>query len=119
MKLHSGNWLLGKHGTFEWVSDHKEAKSANRGRSHLTAYISRDEGATWEGGLLLDERPCSYPFGFQDGHGTIYVSYERDRWNQPEILVARFSEEDVLAGEVVSESSRLRMLVNKAGGSVE
>ena len=119
MKLHSGNWLLVKHGTLDWVSDHKEAKTPNRGRSHLTAYVSRDEGKTWEGGLMLDERPCSYPFGCQADDGTIYVSYERNRWDQPEILMARFTEKDVLAGEIVSESSRLRLLINKADGRVK
>ena len=119
MKLESGHWLLVKHGTLDWVSDHKEPKSPKTGRSHLMAYLSRDEGETWEGGLMLDERPCSYPFACQGDNGTIYVSYERSRWNQPEILMARFTEEDVLAGEIVSGRAGLRLLVNKAGGRVQ
>ena len=65
---------------------------------------------------MLDERSCSYPFGFQSDDGTIYVSYERQRWVQPEILLARFTEEDVLAGEPVSDRAALKRLVNKAGG---
>ena len=65
---------------------------------------------------MLDEHPCSYPFGYQAENGTVYVSYERSRWNQPEILMARFTEEDVLAGEIVSGRAGLRLLVNKAGG---
>ena len=119
MKLESGHWLLVKHGTLDWVSDHKEPKSPKTGRSHLMAYLSRDEGETWEGGLMLDEHPCSYPFACQGDNGTIYVSYERSRWNQPEILMARFTEEDVLAGEIVSGRAGLRLLVNKAGGRVQ
>ena len=89
------------------------------GRRQLMAHLSRDEWKTWEGGLMLDDRTCSYPFGFQSSDGTIYVSYERQRWLQPEILLARFSEEDVAAGKLVSERPALRLLVNKAGGISE
>ncbi len=106
MKLRSGNWLLVKHGPIDTLT----------GRVQLMAYLSRDEGLTWEGGLMLDERSCSYPFGFQSDDGTIYVSYERQRWVQPEILLARFTEQDVLAGKPVSDRAALKRLVNKAGG---
>lgn len=116
MKLASGNWLLVKQGRLDWISDAQEERTTQRGRSHLTAYISGDEGRIWRGGLLLDERECSYPFGCQAGDGTIYVSYERNRWRQPEILFARFTEADVLAGKAVSPQAALRWLVNKAGG---
>lgn len=35
-------------------------------RSHLTAYLSKDDGTTWTGGLMLDERRgVSYPDGQQ------------------------------------------------------
>ncbi len=58
MKLLSGNWLLVKHGALDALADVSEEKHPqNKGRSHLTAFLSRDEGATWEGGLLLDGRP--------------------------------------------------------------
>jgi predicted neuraminidase len=115
LKLQSGAWLLVKHGTLDWVSDLVE-RYDNRGRSHLTAYLSFDEGQSWQGGLLLEERDCSYPFGMQDQAGTIYVSYERQRWNQPEILFARFIEADVLAGQPTSPQSAFRQLINKAQG---
>lgn len=116
MKLQSEAWLLVKHGGLDGVSDAREERfPENRGRSHLTAYLSRDEGKTWDGGLLLDDRDCSYPFGCQ-ADGTILISYERQRWRQPEILLARFSEEDVLAGRATSAETRLRLLVNKATG---
>jgi hypothetical protein len=65
---------------------------------------------------LLDERECSYPFGCQADDGMIYVSYERNRWRQPEILLARFTEADVQAGRPVSPQAALRRLVNKATG---
>jgi hypothetical protein len=106
MKLRSANWLLVKHGPIDTLT----------GRVQLMAYLSRNEGTTWEGGLMLDDRSCSYPFGFQSDDGTIYVSYERQRWVQPEILLARFTEEDILAGKPVSNRAALKLLVNKAGG---
>ena len=117
MKLSSGNWLLVKHGSLDRVSDVLDAKKQQKGRTHLTAFISSDEGKTWKGGLLLDERRCSYPFGFQDEDGSIYISYERNRWNQPEILMAAFEETDVLAARSVSDTARFRVLINKATGS--
>lgn len=106
MKLRSGNRLLVKHG----------AMGQRVGRRQLMTHLSRDEGNTWEGGLMLDDRTCSYSFGFQSNDGTIYVSYERERWLQPEILLARFTDKDVLAGKLVSDRAALRLLVNKAGG---
>lgn len=114
MKLRSGNWLLVKHGTM----DAELEKSLNRGRTHLMAYLSRDEGNTWEGGLLLDERSCSYPFGYQDPNGTIYISYERERFNQPEILLSRFTETDVINGKATSDRAAFNLLGNKAKGSL-
>lgn len=117
MRLRSGKWLLVKHGSLESVSNALESKhTGNRGRSHLTAFVSADEGKSWTGGLMLDERPCSYPYGYQADDGTVYVSYERNRWDNPEILMARFTEADVLAGKVVSKDTHLRVLVNKATG---
>jgi hypothetical protein len=36
-------------------------------RSHLTAYLSDDDGRSWHGGLLLDERNgVSYPDGVEE-----------------------------------------------------
>jgi hypothetical protein len=116
MKLKSGTWLLVKHGTLEWLSDsQEELYPINKGRSHLTAYVSYDEGQSWQGGLLLEERDCSYPFGCQAADGSIYVSYERQRWRQPEILLAKFSETAVALGKQTSDIV-LRQLVNKASG---
>ena len=67
-------------------------------RSLLTAWLSDDDGKTWRGGLMLDERTgVSYPDGFQAPDGTIYISWDRNRSTDGEILMARFTEEDVLA----------------------
>lgn len=106
-RLASGRLLLVKHGPLE---------GEFRERSHLTAYLSEDDGQTWQGGLLLDERTgVSYPDGFQDAAGVIYVTYDYDRYGQKEILMSRFTETDVLAGKPVSQTFVTRQLINKAG----
>ncbi len=104
-RLASGRILLVKHG--ETIDSHE-------GRSKLTAWLSEDEGATWKGGLMLDERKgVSYPDGFQAPDGTLYVSYDRNRATDGEILMARFTEDDVLAGKLTAPKSKLRMLICK------
>ena len=75
---------------------------------------SDDDGATWQGGLVLDERKgISYPDGFQAPDGTIYISYDRNRATDGEILLARFTEDDVLAKRLVSPKSKLKMLISR------
>ncbi len=104
-RLASGRILLVKHGL---------TIDTCQGRSQLTAWLSEDEGTTWKGGLMLDERTgVSYPDGLQAPDGTIYISYDRNRATDGEILMARFSEEDVLAGSLVSPKAKLKMLICK------
>jgi uncharacterized protein (TIGR02145 family) len=105
-RLSSGNLLLVKHGPIDRGS-HREL---------LKAYLSKDDGETWEGGLMLDERyHLSYPDGIQAPDGSIYVVYDHGRYpgTHREILMAVFTEEDVLAGKP-SENTRLKVLVNAA-----
>ncbi len=84
------------------------------GRSHLTAFVSSDDGATWSGGLLLDERKgVSYPDGQQTDDGLIRIIYDRDRTGDREILMATFREEDAAAGRAVSDAVRLRMPISR------
>jgi predicted neuraminidase len=104
-RLASGALLMVRH-----------APAAGRRRSHLAAYVSDDDGRTWQGGLMLDERPdVSYPDGTQSGDGRIFLIYDHSRAGAREILMAVFSEEDVRAGRCVSGSARLRVVVNRAG----
>ena len=94
-RLKSGRLLMVKHGGLE---------EPVKARSHLTAYISKDDGKSWSGGLLLDERVgVSYPDGFQASDGRIFITYDFKRISG-EILLAVFSEEDVLAAEPSSET---------------
>jgi hypothetical protein len=103
-RLHSGNLLLVKHGPID----------EKIGRSHLTAYLSEDDGSTWSNGLLLDERKdVSYPDGQQCPDGTIHIIYDYSRTGDREILMAKFTENDVIADRPASANLSLRMVVSK------
>ena len=97
--------------------NHKTLPGEKPARSHLTAWLSEDDGETWQGGLELDERMAvSYPDGTQDANGDIWIIYDHERYKCGDILFARFREEDVLAGRCVSPRSSLKNLVNRTGG---
>ncbi len=118
-RLQSGNLLIIKHGaSFNTpAKDNSEAWNWGKGRSYLTAFLSTDDGKTWPSSLLLDERsPVSYPDIAQTPNGDIYVHYDRDRTGAAEILFARFREEDVQAGNLVSEGAALKNLVKSKQG---
>lgn len=108
-RLASGNLLLVRHNHFptdggDWPP-----------RSHLTAFLSGNDGLTWQGGLLLDERVgVSYPDGTQLPDGTIHVVYDFNRTKDKHILLATFTEEDVLAGKWISPKARKAHLINQA-----
>jgi len=104
-RLASGRILMVKHG---------DAIDSHQGRVKLSAWLSEDDGKTWKGGLILDDRKgISYPDGFQAPNGTIYISYDRNRATDGEVLLARFTEEDILAGKLTGPRSRLQMLISK------
>ncbi len=104
-RLDSGNLLLVKHGPID----------ERTGRSHLMAFVSEDDGLTWLGGLLLDERTgVSYPDGIQAENGDLFIIYDYSRQDEKEILMARFTEMDAQQGKRVSDNAELRILVHKA-----
>lgn len=104
-RLSSGNLLLVKHGPIDRQTQ----------RNFLTAYISNDDGITWQGGLLLDERFVSYPDAKQSSDGRIWLVYDHGRYEgtDREILMAAFTEADVLAG-TPSDDARIKVLVHRA-----
>ena len=111
-RLRSGRLLLVRHNPADGAF--ADGTSGGR-RSHLTAYLSDDDGVTWRGGLLLDERySVSYPEGVEAEDGRLFIVYDHDRKGDREILLAVVTEEDVSAGELVSPGSRLKVLVDKA-----
>ena len=98
---------------------------------------SRDDGATWGEPIpaALGQNPqepasCAV---VEPIPGTLVMVYldmrtRRFAWNaavgEPgdearEILMSRFTEDDILAGRLVSEGSRLRQLVSQATGGAE
>lgn len=97
------------------------------GRSHLTAMLSEDEGKSWRHKLLLDERSnVSYPDATENDDGYIYITYDRERGgflnslekvysSAREVLIAKITEDDIVAGELVSEGSYLKRVAVKLG----
>ena len=126
-RLVSGRLLLVKHGPLA---------GKPVGRKQLQAYLSDDEGRSWRGGLMLDERSSSYPDATQSPDGTIRLIYDHDRMDAKHILLAAFSETDVLRAEstranadaehqgiqnfaapvTAPSSARFRVLINAATG---
>jgi len=103
-KLASGRILLIKNG--DKLNEHN-------GRNQFSAWLSEDDGKTWKGGLVIDDRQrVTYPDGTQGADGTIYVTYDHNR-GTGEIVMARFTEEDILAGRLVNPRSQLKMVVFK------
>ena len=105
-RLNSGNLLLVKHGPIDKQTD----------RSQLMAFVSENDGHSWSGGLLLDTRSgVSYPDGQQVEDGIIYIIYDYHRKSDQNILMASFTEDDVILANPDSESVTLRRFVSKGG----
>ena len=96
-------------------------------RDHLTALLSEDGGKTFPYSLLLDERnSVSYPDAMEGSDGYIYITYDRERGCfkktldeayacSREILTARITEDDMIAGKLISQGSYLKKVVSKLG----
>lgn len=83
-------------------------------RSKMTAFLSTDQCQTWSAKLLLDEKfHVSYPAGCITADGRVHVGYDFNRYIEEEIYYASFTEEDILAGQIVTEGSFLKRLVSK------
>ena len=78
------------------------------GRNNLTAFLSEDGGKTWAYTLLLDGRSgVSYPDVIED-NGTFYVVYDYDRFNTGRMYMAKITEADIVAGQLVTEGTYLK-----------
>jgi len=94
-------------------------------RSHMTAFVSDDDGATWNGGLLLDQRESSYPDGVQAEDGAIYIIYDHQRYTLNRagrkgvgsVMMAKFHEKDVRAGRAVTGGVRLQVVITQLRSS--
>jgi hypothetical protein len=63
------------------------------------------------------------PDGTEGSDGFLYVTYDRGRYekDEQEILFAKFTENDIKAGQLLTEESRLRQVINRladSGGGV-
>lgn len=85
-------------------------------RKQITAFLSEDNGQTFPYSLVLDSREkVSYPDACQDANGTIYAVHDYDRTGKGEIILDRFTEEDVKAGKIVSKTGLLHQIIRKNG----
>lgn len=117
-RLSSGRVLLINHCNF-------------KGRNNLTALLSDDDGKTFKYSLLLDERDnVSYPDAVECGDGFIYAVYDRERGSYKksleeaykdarEILIAKFTESDIISGKLISNDSKLKIIASKLGELAE
>jgi len=103
-RLQSGALLLVKHGPLD----------RRTRREQLMAFVSDDDGRTWQGGLMIDQRnDVTYPDGVQSADGTIYIVYDHQRTPAGEVLMAMFREEDVRAGKPVSGKTRFQVCIDR------
>ncbi|HSM16963.1 MAG TPA: sialidase family protein [Gemmatimonadales bacterium] len=115
-RLTSGRILLVKHDPPDVTYPESCEDCGELNRSHLSAYLSEDDGRSWFGGLLLDERETvSYPDGREAEDGRIFVIYDRNRYTDREVWMAVFTEEDVRTGACKTVACRLRVPVSRPG----
>lgn len=105
-RLPSGRLLLINHYGFSQAT-HTDSK-----RNNLTTLLSEDDGKTWPYKLLLDERGnVSYPDAAIHGE-TITIIYDRERYNQSEILTAQITESEILKGRLLNSTSYLKNIIS-------
>ena len=104
-RLASGTLLLIKNGA---------AIDQPSGRTHMTAYLSDDDGATWPFQLLLDQRATSYPDAAQDKDGVLHIVHDFGRYREKIVCYHRITEADIRASRLVTAGSRLGGIANQA-----
>ena len=104
---------------------HVDYREEYQGRNNLMAMLSDDDCKTWKYRLMLDPRnQVSYPDSKEADDGYIYITYDRERGagkhsmdevyaSAREILYARITEEDIMAGKLTNEGSRLQCVISK------
>ena len=83
-------------------------------RISMTAFLSEDDGVTWKYSLVIDPRETSYPDAVEAEDGTIYMVHDRGRMSFKEICVSRFTEADIMAGELTDHDSYVCQIISKA-----
>ena len=108
-RLKSENILLVKHGPIDIKTE----------RSHLMAFISKDDGKSWSRGLLIDQRKdVSYPDGQETEDGIIHIVYDYNRKTNQNVFITCFTENDILANDYDNKTIKVfdnRKTVSKGG----
>ncbi len=114
-RLHSGNLLLVRHDPVDGAL----ADLTNKGRrSHLTAFLSADDGRTWPWQLLLDDRDqVSYPDGDQAEDGVIHLIYDFQRVQARSIIAVSFTEQMIKQGHGEAALPGRSIVSQPSGGS--
>lgn len=114
-KLKNGNFIMIKN----------DSASDNR-RTNLVILMSEDEGKTWPYRLMLDDRDAlSYPDFSEHEDGTLAIIYDTGGNNLPnpfgthEIRMSFITQDDIIAGEIVSPNSELRKIIYKTDSGIE
>ena len=102
-RLQSGNLLL--------VNNDSDTK-----RAKMTAWLSKDDGRTWPYALTLDpvDHDVAYPDGKQAPDGSIYIIHDFARREGGYVFMHRITEDDIIAGKLVTPTSWLHRLVGKS-----
>jgi hypothetical protein len=102
-RLQSGNLLL--------VNNDSDTK-----RAKMTAWLSKDDGKTWPYALTLDpvDHDVAYPDGKQAEDGSIYIIHDFARRAGGYVFMHRITEDDIIAGKIVTPTSWLRRLVGES-----
>lgn len=96
-RLSSGALLLVSHRITDKMRNDPGSWPA---RSHLAAWVSDDDGQTWIGDLLIDEREqVSYPDVAVADDGTIHIIYDFQRYHSRHILHVQLTEEQIRRGD--------------------
>ena len=94
----------------------RELGEHNTARTRMTAYLSDDDGRTFPHRMLLcDEGQISYPSATLSRDGFLYIVYDQGRGviGQHTIFLSKVTEEDVLAGKLVTGESFLNNIVSR------
>jgi hypothetical protein len=105
-KLSSGNLLMVNHDT-------------SSSRSDIRAYLSTDDGNTWPYSISIDKRDdVSYPSAYETD-GNIYVVWDKGRYIEKEIRLSVMTEDDIKAGQYVSDVSIYKSIISKTGNYLD
>lgn len=99
VKLKNGNWVIVSH----------DDEYANGARSHMTVWLSEDEGETMPYKIQIDTVGW-YPAIYEGNDGFLYIVYDRGREGGGCAMFAKLTEADIKAGRLVSEGSCLKYL---------